>query len=84
MQMVWLIDIKSLSQKQRRFTYIYIKKTAGVYPGGPGPGSTRRVNRVSPGQLSSGFLPPSGPVPGPSRPTGPVRVLKLWLKPHIN
>ena len=49
------------------------------------PGSTRRVDRVSPGQLPSGFLPPPGPVPCPGRPgpgstrrAGPGRVLKLW------
>jgi len=39
-----------------------------VWPGGPGPGSTRRVDRVSPGQFPSGFLPSPGPVPGPGRP----------------
>jgi len=37
-------------------------------PGGPGPGSTLRVDRVSPGQFPSGFLPSPGPVPGPGRP----------------
>jgi len=39
-----------------------------VWPGGPGPGLIRRVDRVSPGQFPSGFLPPPGPVPGPGRP----------------
>ena len=38
----------------------------GSHPGLPG--STRRVDRVSPGQLPSGFLPPPGPIPGPGRP----------------
>ena len=54
-------------------------------PGGPGPGSTRRVDRVSPGQLPSRFcLHPDrsqarvGRVPG--RPAGPVRVLKHCFK----
>jgi len=36
-----------------------------VWSGGLGPGSTRWVDRVSPGQLPSGFLPPPGPVPCP-------------------
>jgi len=38
-----------------------------VWPGGPGPGLTRRVDRV-PGQILSGFLPQLGLVPGPGRP----------------
>jgi len=37
-------------------------------PGGPGPGSTRRVDQVFPGQFPNGFLPPLGLVPGPGRP----------------
>ena len=52
--------------KRRPLTSIYIRD---------------RVDRVSPGQFPSGFLPPPGPVPGPGRsgqPAGPVRVLKLW------
>jgi hypothetical protein len=60
------------SPKRRRLTSIkYKKKRPGlrrVWPGGPGPGSTLRVDRVSPGQLPSGFLPPPGPVPCPGRP----------------
>jgi len=50
---------------------IYKKKRPGlsrVYPGRPGSGSTRRVDRVSPGQLPGGFLLGPGPVPGPGRP----------------
>ena len=43
-----------------------------------------RVDRVPgwpsfPGQFPSGFLPQPGPVPGPGRSVGPVRVLKLWI-----
>jgi hypothetical protein len=52
--------------KRRPLTSIYIRD---------------RVDRVSPGQFPSGFLPPPGPVPGLGRsgqPAGPVRVLKLW------
>jgi len=50
-----------------------------VYPGQPGSGSTRQVDRVSPGQLPRRFLPPPRPVPGPGRPAGPVRVSKLCV-----
>jgi hypothetical protein len=39
-----------------------------VWPGGLGPGSTLRVDRVSPGQFPSGFFPSPGPVPSPGRP----------------
>ena len=43
-----------------------------------------RIDRVWPGQFPTGFWPPPGPVPcpgrpGPGRPAGPGRVLKLWL-----
>ena len=61
--------------KRRPLTSIYIRDR--VSAGWPG----SRVDRVSPGQFPSGFLPPPGPVPGPGRsgqPAGPVRVLKLW------
>jgi len=58
--------------KRRRLTSSSIKKNrpglSRVWPGSPGPGLTRRVDRVSPGQLPSGFLPPPGPVPCPGRP----------------
>ena len=64
---------------------IYIKKKSpGLSRVYPGSGLTRRVDRVSPGQLPRGFLLRPGPVPGPGRPgrpAGPVRVLKLWKKP---
>jgi len=39
-----------------------------VWPGGLGSESTRRVDRVFPGQFPSGFLPQPGPVPGPGWP----------------
>ena len=67
-----------------------------VYPGRLGSGSTRRVDRVSPGQLPNGFLLRPGPVPGPSRPgpgsarqTGPgfktmmPRTLIVSLHPYL-
>jgi hypothetical protein len=38
------------------------------WPGGPCPGSTHRVDRVSPGQFPSGFLPQLGLIPGSGRP----------------
>ena len=62
--------------------YIYIKNV-GSQPGLPG--ATRRVDRVSPGQLPDGFLFRPGPVPYrvgrvPGRPAGPVRVSKLCLR----
>jgi len=41
------------------------KKVAGSQPGLPG--STRRVDRISPGYLPGGFLLRPGPVPGPGR-----------------
>ena len=50
-----------------------------VCSGRSGSGLTYRVDRVSPGQLLGGFLLRPGPVPGPGRPAGPVRVSKLWL-----
>jgi len=40
----------------------------GSQPGLPGSGSTRRVNRVSPGQIPSCFLLKPGPALGPGRP----------------
>jgi hypothetical protein len=55
---VWLLYIK----KKRRPGLIR------VYPDWPGSGSTRRVDRVSPGQLPDGFLLRPGPVPCPGRP----------------
>ena len=39
-----------------------------VYPGRPGSGSTRQVDRVLQGQLPSGFLLRPGPVLGPGWP----------------
>ena len=39
----------------------------GSHPGLTG-WTGSRVDRVSPGQFPSGFLPPPGPVPGPGRP----------------
>jgi gamma-glutamylaminecyclotransferase len=70
--------------KRRRFpaVYVYKKKRSGfsrVCPGRSGSESTCWVDRVSPGQLLGGFLLRPGPVPGPGRPAGPVRVSKLWL-----
>jgi hypothetical protein len=62
---------------------IYKKRRSGlsrVCPGRPGSGSTLRVDRVSPGQLSNGFLLRPGPVSGPGQPAGPVRVSKHWLQ----
>jgi len=38
-----------------------------VWPGGPGTELPCRVDRVSPGQFPSGFLPQPGQVPGPGR-----------------
>ena len=66
--------------------YWYKKKENGSQAGltgWPGSRATLRVDRVSPGQLLSGVLPPPGPVPCPggrvpSRPAGLIRVLKLW------
>jgi hypothetical protein len=50
-----------------RFKALYTKKKeAGFQPGLPG--STLRVDRISPGQLPTGFLRRPGPVPGPGRP----------------
>jgi hypothetical protein len=54
------------------------KKLTGSHPGLTG-WTRSRVDRVSPGQFPSGFLPPPWPVPGPGRPAGPVRVLKLCI-----
>jgi hypothetical protein len=39
-----------------------------VYPGRPGSGSIRRVDRVLPGQLPGGFSLRPVPVPGPGQP----------------
>jgi len=44
---------------------VKIKKN---WPGGPGPGSILRVDRVFPDQFPSGFLPSPGMVPGSGRP----------------
>ena len=49
------------SQKLRRLMTVKINKKW------PGPGLTRLVDRVWPGQFPNGFLPPPGPVLGPSR-----------------
>jgi hypothetical protein len=48
-----------------------------VYPGRPGSGSTRRVDRVFWANFQAGFYldPDRSQVPG--RPAGPVRVSKL-------
>jgi len=43
------------------------KKLTGSHPGLAG-WTGSRVDRVSPGQFPSGFLPQPGPVPGPGRP----------------
>jgi hypothetical protein len=64
------VAIENESPKQCGFTSMYIKKKkrpglSRVYPGRPGSGLTRRVNRVSPGQLPSGFLLRPVPVLGP-------------------
>jgi hypothetical protein len=62
---------RQLPWKERRRARQLPKKIRSglsrVYPGRPGSGSTRRVDRVSPGQLPSEFLPPPGRVPGPGR-----------------
>jgi len=59
-------------KKRRRLMTVKIKKKwpglTRVWLGGPGPGSTRRVDRVSSAQFPSGFLPKPGLVPGPGRP----------------
>jgi len=66
------VDILKGQNKRRHFQLcIYIKKRPGlsrVCPSCPGFGSTRRVDRVSPGQLLGRFLLRPGPVPGPGRP----------------
>jgi hypothetical protein len=68
--------------KRRRLMTANIKKNrpglTRVWPGGPGLGSTRRIDWVSLGQLPSGFLPPPGPVPGPGWP-GPRST--CWADP---
>jgi hypothetical protein len=59
------------------------KKGSRVYPGHPGSGSTRWANSPA-----SFYLDPdrsqaqAGRVPG--RPTGPIRVSKLWQEGHID
>jgi hypothetical protein len=70
-------DLEELTKERAEGTMIY--KSAGSHPGLTG-WTGSRVDRVSPGQFSSGFLPPPGPVPGPGRPAGPVRVLKLYTQ----
>jgi hypothetical protein len=67
--------VGSRSSKTRLIT-VKIKKIDRFHRGLTG-WTGSRVDRVSPDQFPSGFLPQPGPVPGPGRPAGPVRVLKL-------
>jgi hypothetical protein len=80
--------------KRWRFTCVcvcvcvYIKQSGliWVYPGLTSPGSTLRVDRVLPGQISGWFFLKRGPVPAPGQlgqpgwPAGPDRVLKLCFR----
>jgi hypothetical protein len=68
----------------RRLTSMHIKKSrpglSRVYSGRPGPGSTRQVDQVFPGQLPGGFLLRPGPVPCPGRPSPSFKIMlsALW------
>ena len=54
-------------KRHRLMTVKIKKKLTGSHPGLAGCTGSR-VDRVSPGQFPSGFLPPPGPVPGPGWP----------------
>jgi hypothetical protein len=71
-----------LPAKRCKLIYILKKNRVGSQPGLPGsPGF--RVDWVSPDQLPGEFLLRPGPVPGPGRSAGPVRVSKLCLKNNL-
>ena len=68
---IWPFNCKSWRRHRSVMIYIYIYKNPGlsrVCPGWPGPGSTRWVDRVSPGQFPTCFLLRPGPATGPGRP----------------